>query len=681
MLNYDITKIYGIKKERAAKFNKMGIYTVNDLINFFPRAYEDRSRIKSIIELADGEKALVRATVSSAISYHSIRKNLNYIKFTAVDNSGKINITFFNQAYLRSKIKQGESYLFFGKVKRGYGKVEMTNPVMEVEMNRTGGIMPIYPLTKGLTQNIFNTTVKNALQSVELQLEETLPEYLKNKHKLCDVLFAYQNIHFPSDYNSVNIAKKRLVFEELLYFQLGLMYLKKSHISSAGIKISDFSIIKEFVKLLPYELTSAQKRVTNDILRDMKSGKQLNRLVQGDVGSGKTIVACMAMLVCAANGYQAIMMAPTEILAVQHYEEISEYFSHFNIKTALLTGTTSKKERDIILEGTENGSISVLIGTHAVIEERVKMKNLALCITDEQHRFGVNQRNSLLSKGTAPHVLVMTATPIPRTLALILYTDLDLSVIDELPPGRQVVDTMVYSDKMRSEIDERLLEELKQGNQIYVVCPLVEESENIDPDVKNATEYSEVLQKKFPDYKVELLHGKMKPAEKEEVMMRFKKHETDIIVSTTVIEVGVNVPSATVMLVENAERFGLSQLHQLRGRVGRGSKKSYAFLVTDNKSKNTSERMKTMASTSDGFIISKKDLELRGPGDFFGTEQSGFVDMKIANLLTDIKSLEAANMEAKEILADDPELTKEKNKLIKKGVINKFKTNGIEVFN
>ena len=671
MIELSVEKLPNIKKERSAMLKKLGIVSVYDLLNHFPRAYEDRSKKKSIIECFDLEKCLVKATIKTK-SYRQIRKNLDMIKLTVYDETGKMEITYFNQKYMYNNLKEGEEYLFFGKVKRGFNKVEMTNPITEKEQKTTGGITPLYSLTKGLSQNVFASFVKSAICAVDFQTSETLPEYIKRKYNLCDILFAYKNIHFPNNEYALSLAKHRFVFEELLFFELGLLQRKSKNVINKGIKFTNFKIAEELAKILPFELTGAQKRVIREIAKDIKDGKQLNRLVQGDVGSGKTMIALCASLMAVNSGYQAAIMAPTEILAYQHYEEMEKYFSHFGYKTALLTGSTKKKEKEEILKELKEGTVNILIGTHAIIEKDVEFKNLALCVTDEQHRFGVNQRGKLYEKGQNPHFLVMSATPIPRTLALIMYSDLDVSIIDELPPGRKLVKTIWAKETERKKIDIFLGERLKNNDQIYIVCPLVEETENADESLKNAVEYSKEVEKKFPEYTVAFLHGKMKNEEKDKIMMQFKAGQIQILVSTTVIEVGVNVPNATVMMVENAERFGLSQLHQLRGRVGRGEKQAYNILMSDSPSKKTMERLKVMMKTNDGFKISEKDLELRGPGDFFGTAQSGFIDMKIANFLTDIKTLNTVMEEAKEILKNDPYLEKEENKLLKENVKKLF---------
>lgn len=661
-----------ISKTRASYLKNLDIESIEDIIKHYPRAYEDRSKLKSVIEVADGEKALIKGIVASPCTVNRIRKNLNVVKTKIFDDSGYMNLTYFNQPYMADYLKEGEEFYFFGKVSRKYSRAEMTNPITESKEKFSGGIVPIYPLTKGLSSKQFAGFVHSALSYIDIQTAETLPSYIKEKYKLCDILFAYENIHFPSNEEALTISRKRLIFEELLFLQLGLLGLRNINSKNNGIVFSNFKIAEEMAEKLPYELTGAQKKVIREIAKDIKDGKQLNRLVQGDVGSGKTIVACAALMMAAHDSYQGALMAPTEILATQHYESMNPLFESFGFKCALLTGSTTSKNKKEITDALKKGEIDILIGTHALIEKDVEFKNLALCVTDEQHRFGVGQRNKLFDKGKNPHMLVMSATPIPRTMALLVYSDLELSVIDEMPPGRQKVDTYTLNEKDRAKINSFLKSEIAKGNRIYAVCPLIEESENTPSELKSATEYAEELKKAIPEARISLLHGKMKPKEKDEIMMSFKNGMTDILVSTTVIEVGVNVPEATVMLIENAERFGLSQLHQLRGRVGRGNLKSYALLVSSSKSKQSKERLEILRSTSDGFVISEKDLEMRGPGDFFGTEQSGLSNLKIANLLTDIKLLKTANELAKEILEKDPDLSSEENRLLKKNVSKLF---------
>ena len=465
MIDMSVEKLPNIKKERGAMLKKLGIATLHDLLNHFPRSYEDRSKRKSLIECFDGEKVLVKATVKTK-SYRSIRKNLDMVKLSFYDETGKMEVTYFNQKFMFSNIEEGEEYLFFGKVQRDFGKLQMTNPVTEREQKNTGGITPVYSLTKGLSQNVFASFVKSAILAIDLQTKETLPDYIKRKYKLCDILFAYKNIHFPSNEQALKLARERLAFEELLFFELGLLSKKRNNSLNKGIPFKDYKIVEKLEDILPFKLTNAQKRTVREIAKDINSGKQLNRLVQGDVGSGKTMVALCALLIAANSGYQGAMMAPTEILAHQHYEELCKYLEHFGFNVGLLTGSTPKKEKAALLKDLKEGKIHILVGTHAIIEADVEFKNLAMCITDEQHRFGVNQRGKLFDKGNNPHFLVMSATPIPRTLALIMYSDLDVSIIDELPPGRKTVKTIAANEKDREKIDEFLRERLKADDQI-----------------------------------------------------------------------------------------------------------------------------------------------------------------------------------------------------------------------
>ncbi len=683
MLELPIEKTLGVSQARLTLLKKLKIHTVEDLISYYPRAYEDRSVCRAIDSLENGEIALIRGTVAEEPVFSRIRKNLSVIKLKVFDDSGMLSITFFNQKFVVNSLKKGETYLFYGKVKKEFRTVSMSSPVFEPEQSRRhlGHIIPVYPLTKGLSQKVFCNIMAGMVGTADSDLEETLPAYLKEGLHLCDRVFAYHNIHFPRSFEALEAAKQRLVFEELLFLQLGQLSINRLNQTNQGIHFSNFKIVEKLNEILPFELTNAQKRVIREICTDFRDGKQLNRLIQGDVGSGKTIVACAIMLIAAHNGYQSALMAPTEILAVQHYEGLKEYFEHFGVTCDILTGSTSKKRKKEILERLEKNELQVLFGTHAILEEDVTFAKFGLCITDEQHRFGVKQRNSLYSKGERPHTLVMTATPIPRTLALIMYSDLDISIIDELPPNRQKVDTYKVSEQSRGQVNAFLQRELDGGSQAYIVCPLVEESEAMTDELKNVTDYTKKLREILPQARIELLHGKMKAKEKDEIMLRFKAHETDILVSTTVIEVGVNVPNSTLMIVENAERFGLAQLHQLRGRVGRGEKKSYCILVSSATAKATKERLKVLCETNDGFKISEQDLRQRGPGDFFGTEQSGFVDLKIANLIGDVKVLELASRTAKKILGEDPELKLEKNYLLKKNVKKLFLKNGVEIFN
>lgn len=539
--------------------------------------------------------------------------------------------------------------------------------------NNTGKIIPIYPLTYKLSQNTIRKIIENGLKEINEKIEETIPEYLLKEYNLIGLQEAINKIHFPNDFSEFNIARKRLVFEELLGMQLALLALKNNYVTDTkGIKFQAQAKMSDIINILPFNLTKAQLRVLEEIDADMESEKPMNRLLQGDVGSGKTIVALIAAYKAVKSGYQAAIMAPTAILASQHLESFEEILKDQGIKCELLISSVTKKKKEEILERLANGDIDILIGTHAILEENVIFKKLGLVVTDEQHRFGVKQRTTIVEKGEHPDVIVMTATPIPRTLALILYGDLDISIIDELPPNRKKIDTFAVRKNMEARVNNFVKEQIKEGRQAYIVCPLVEENEEMN--LKSVTELAKIYKEEtFKEFRVEYLHGKMKAKEKDAIMNDFKDGKIDILISTTVIEVGVNVPNASIMVVENAERFGLAQLHQLRGRVGRGEYKSYCILKFEGNSETTRERMKVMVDTNDGFIISEKDLELRGSGDFFGTEQHGLPAFKIANLFEDIAILKSVQSAAIKIINDDPKLEKEKNKLLKKLVKDKFR--------
>lgn len=560
----------------------------------------------------------------------------------------------------------------------------MISPVFdEIEnTNNTGKIIPIYPLTFSLTQNTIRKIIEEGLKKIKENggLEETLPDYILKEYKLEDANKANYEIHFPDDFDEFKKARKRLVFEELFSVQLALLQLKNNNLTDKkGIKFSKDVKMSDVINKLPFQLTKAQLRVLQEIDDNMESDKSMNRLLQGDVGSGKTVVAMIAAYKAVKSGYQAAILAPTAILATQHMENFQKMLNQFGIRCELLISGIAKKKKEEILENLKNGDIDILIGTHAMLEENVEFKNLGLVVTDEQHRFGVKQRTKMAEKGKNPDVLVMSATPIPRTLALILYGDLDISIIDELPPNRKQIETYAVTSRMDERINNFVKKQVADGRQAYIVCPLVEESEEDDNDLKAVeTLYEKCKNEIFPEYRVEYIYGKMRPKEKDEIMERFKNKEIDILVSTTVIEVGVDVPNANIMVIENAERFGLAQLHQLRGRVGRGEYKSYCILKYKGKGQNTKERMKIMCETNDGFVISQKDLELRGSGDFFGTMQHGIPDFKIANLFTDMDILKLAQEASIKVIKDDPKLEKDENKLLKNLVKDKF-TDRIEI--
>lgn len=673
-LNKEIKYVKGIGPKRANKLSKLGIFTVSDLLFYFPRQYEDRNNLRKIFELKDEEKVTIRAIVSS-IETSNVRKGLVITKVGVRDETGFARLVFFNQEYISSALKKGDTVFVFGKVKKTSYGIEMSSCEVEQMSNNpknTCGIMPIYPLTYGLTNKELINIVKTVFSNEQIYIKEYLPNKIIQKYKLCSIDFAVKNIHSPTNKESLKVALYRLVFEEFLMLQLGLFLFKNGVTEKSGVKFEKEQNLGKILNSLPFKLTNAQNRALNEIIDDMNCEKVMNRLVQGDVGSGKTVVALLALANCVLNGYQGALMAPTEILAEQHFISLNETLSPFGINVGLLVGSLTKKQKENVLQRVKDNEIDILIGTHALIEDKVEFNNLGIVITDEQHRFGVRQRNKLSEKGYNPDILVMTATPIPRTLALILYGDLDISIIDELPPGRQPIETLaVYKDKREKAYNSLVRSEVQKGRQVYIVCPLVEESEAIE--AKAAVDLVEELKSEFfSDLRLGLLHGKMKPSEKDETMKKFKNKELDILVSTTVIEVGVNVPNATLMIIENAERFGLAQLHQLRGRVGRGSHKSYCILIYSSKSEVCSQRMSIMEETTDGFKISEKDLEIRGPGEFFGTRQHGLPELKVANIFKHMKILKIAQQEARYIISEDPKLNNYENEKIKKEILKKF---------
>ena len=675
-LNKPVQYIKGVGPNRVSLLKKLGIETLGDLISFFPREHEDRSKPKNISSLVDGEEALISAFPIGRMNEIRIRKNLTICKLFVRDETGGVEIDWYNQGYLKNNFTINKRYCFYGKVSIKGGRVTMQSPVYDLDgtNKNTGKIIPIYPLTYKLSQNTMRKIMENCIEEVNGKLEETLPKYILDTYNLTDINTAIKQIHFPDSFKNFNIARKRLVFEELFSMQLALLKLKNKYDTDKfGIQFSKDVKMSDVINKLPYKLTRAQTRVLEEIDNDMEKIKPMNRLLQGDVGSGKTVVALIAAYKCVKSGYQAVIMAPTAILANQHLESFSENLDDFGIRCELLVSGISKKKKEDILERLKNGEIDILIGTHAVFEDNVQFKNLGLVVTDEQHRFGVRQRSKLVEKGNNPDVLVMTATPIPRTLAIILYGDLDISIIDELPPNRKKIETYAVTKGLEARVNNFIEKQVDSGRQCYVVCPLVEENEEMDLKsvVETAKIYKETL---FPNYRVECLHGKMKVKEKDEIMERFKNGEIDILVSTTVIEVGVNVPNANLMIIENAQRFGLAQLHQLRGRVGRGEYQSYCILKYEGNSQNIKERMNIIAKSDDGFVIAEKDLELRGSGEFFGTKQHGIPEFKIANLFTDIEMLKEVQSIVNEILSKDPNLELPENKILNNMLESKFKT-------
>ena len=679
MLKNDISEVKSVGIKRAKLFNKLGIFTIEDMLSFYPRDYEDRSQVKNIADVIIGESICIKAQPFSVMKNNKFRRGLSIQRVTVADSTGNVTISWFNQDWLVRSFDLSKEYIFYGKFTANNGKLEMTNPIFEPSENIskfTSRIVPIYPLTARLTQKVFQVAMQNCIPFIE-EFTEALPDYVREKYTMCGTHYALKNIHFPEDFEKFEYARKRLAFEELLLLQLGIRLLKQKRVELCGTPLLNDQIVENFIKTLAFPLTSAQKRVTNEIIADLKKVRPMNRLVQGDVGCGKTIVAAISMLVAVHNNTQSAMMVPTEILAEQHYKSLCEIFDKVGIKVALLTGSLTAKQKKDVCERMANGEVDIVIGTHALIQSNVTFKNLALIVTDEQHRFGVKQRAALAEKGSSPHLLVMTATPIPRTLALILYGDLDVSVIDEMPPGRKLVETFAVDEGMRERINSFIIKQLDCGRQVYIVCPLIEESETLE--LKSATVYAQDLHKNaLCNYTVECIHGRLKPREKDEIMRRFAEGEINVLVSTTVIEVGVNVPNASLMLIENAERFGLSQLHQLRGRVGRGQWQSYCILFCQGGNSITKQRMAIMKETNDGFKISEKDLELRGPGEFFGTRQHGLPELKIANIYTDMELLTQAGETANTILENDYLLANKENIGLKRSILNMF--NEVDIF-
>ncbi len=654
-LDSSITILKGIGPKSAATLNRLNIFTVKDLINHFPRDYEDRSMVTPLSQLEEDTSVTVRCRITTSAENTTAKgKILTKLKVKDTQENTELELIWFNRKHLIYTFRKGEEYFFFGKIIKASGKFQMVSPefekISQKELLSSARIVPVYPLTYGMTQSTLRSFIKTAIEYAESSdlIKEFIPEEILVKHSLDGYRVSIRNIHFPSDENSFFSARKRLAFNELFLMQLGLWGIKE-RVSKAKKSIPFVDLdIRPLLAALPFELTNAQQQVVNELFEDLRQGKQMNRLIQGDVGSGKTAVALIICYVAIKNGYKAALMAPTEVLAQQHFKSVCEIFVKLGIEVFILTGSTKKAERDHIHNMLTSPLPCLLISTHAVLYADVEISRLGLVVTDEQHRFGVRQRAVLAEKaekGAHPHVLVMSATPIPRTLALILYSDLDISIIDQLPPGRQKIDTYCVTSSHRQRAYGFIKKELEQGRQAYVVCPLIEENEKLE--LEAVLTYTEKLQKEFHEYNVAFLHGKMKNSEKQEIMEQFSRCELHIIVSTTVIEVGINVPNSTIMLIENAERFGLSQLHQLRGRVGRGSHRSYCILVTDSKSQVTKQRMKAMKETTDGFKLSALDLELRGSGDFFGTRQHGMPEFKIANIYKDMEILKLCQDEAK----------------------------------
>ena len=681
-LQTDIRYLKGIGEKKAQAFQKLGVFTLRDLLSFFPRRYEDRSVYKPIALTQDGESVCVRAMVADTPRLSRIRRGLELVKFRIVDESGMADVTYFNQSYRKDGIHKGETYVFYGKVEGSGVRRGIVNPVCEredAEGGVTGRIVPIYRLCAGLNQRNVLQGVRQGLDACGEQLPEILPEAVRRQEQLCPARYAYENIHFPADFQALEIARRRLIFEELFVLACALGKMRGERVREQGIRLKPVEL-ERFWETLPFSPTGAQRRAVDEALSDLYSGSVMNRLVQGDVGSGKTLVAAALIWAAWQNGLCSAFMAPTEILAQQHYTTLSGFLAPFGVRIRKLTGSTGAKEKREIKAALAAGEVDLVIGTHALFSADVEYGNLGLVITDEQHRFGVGQRSALIGKGQRPHVLVMSATPIPRTLALILYGDLDVSILDEMPPGRQKVDTFAVNESYRARLNGFIRKLASEGRQIFVVCPMVEENDELPQELKSAEEHAKALQEAFPELRVACVHGKMKPKEKDAVMAAFVAGETDVLVSTTVIEVGVDVPNAALMVVENAERFGLSQLHQLRGRVGRGRHKSWCILVSDAEGDEGRARLAILCKTCDGFKIAEEDLRLRGPGDFFGSRQSGLPEMHVADLGADAQILQRAQQAALKLLADDPALARPENRPLRERVEQLFQR-GADSFN
>ena len=686
--NSPVTALNGVGAVRQKSYARMGINNIGQLLMHYPRGYEDRSDVRLITDAADGSKHALVLVVATEPKIHRIRRGMELLKFRAYDESASCEITFFNQNYLKNTIVCGAEYRFYGVVERKGNKYFMSSPAMEAnDEDSLRALVPIYPLTEGISRKQITKDIESALAHTTTAgaVADILPDELRVKNRLCTLAFALRNIHFPSDFVSLAAAKKRLIYDEFFTFAIGISLEGKKNRTRSALPCGDTDA-KELLKRLPYELTGAQTRVCGEIARDMSRDVAMSRILVGDVGCGKTVCAAFAMYIAVKNGMQAALMAPTEILARQHFADISEMFDGLGIKCELLCGSlTQAKKRKIyerLASPDENERIDIIIGTHALLSEGVEFYRAGLVVTDEQHRFGVSQRALLSEKGAQTHMLVMSATPIPRSLALAVYGDLSVSRIDEMPRGRQKVDTFAVDESYRDRLDAFIEKQVASGGQVYIVCPSIEENDNevdvsfadIDtegnvnrekPRLKAAVPYTDELKKKLPNLRIEFMHGKLKSDEKDRIMLGFAKGEIDVLVSTTVIEVGVNVPNASLMIVENAERFGLSQLHQLRGRVGRGNRKSYCVLVSESVGKDSgaADRLSTMCNTYDGYAIAEKDLEMRGPGDFVMSSadphvrQSGGVRFRLAELCDDTGLLKLAFADAAEIVSHSPELS------------------------
>ena len=662
-LNTDIRYIKGIGEAKGKAFARLGVRCVGDLLSDFPRAYEDRSKVLPIARLMEGEAACVCAMITTEPELSRIRKGMELLRFRIADASGSMLVTYFNQAWMKNRLRRGDTYIFYGKVQVTGRTFAFTNPIFEpeAEMGRvTGRIMPVYRLTGGISQRDMTQAVRRVLGEPGMTFPNALPERVERENRLCTARYTYENIHFPADMRALSLSRRRLVFEELFTLVCALSLVRGEGEVQPGIAVQPRDIA-EFTATLPFTPTGAQLRAIADAAGDMTSGRLMNRLIQGDVGSGKTLVAAALIWLAAGSGLQSAFMAPTELLAEQHFATLSGFLAPFGLKVVKLTGSMGAKAKRETLAALASGEAALAVGTHALISEGVEFRRLGLVVTDEQHRFGVAQRSALAGKGERAHVLVMSATPIPRTLALIIYGDLDVSLIDELPPGRQRVDTFAVTSSYRRRLNAFIAKLVGEGRQVFVVCPAIEADSEVPMDLVSAEEHTLELRAALPGLRIECIHGRMKAKPRDEIMSRFAAGEVDVLVSTTVIEVGVDVPNAALMIIENAERFGLSQLHQLRGRVGRGRHKSYCVLVSDAKGADARERLAALTHIHDGFKIAEEDLRLRGPGDFFGARQHGLPELHIADLGADMDVLKTAQAAAQALLAEDPALVREEN--------------------
>ena len=672
-----ITTLHGIGDQKAKILKKLNIESINDLLHYYPRDYEEQKESVVIKDVIKNEVNIIYGEITRA-PYNQKKKHLMITTTIVKDSSGEISVIWFNQPYMKNHLKVGQKVALRGKVVEKFNKLQMTSPEILKENDprivKDLEFTPIYSLTHNVSNKIMINYVDNGLKYSKGLLKDYLPQSIKEDYQLCEINYALNQIHFPKDRDALEIAKKRLIFDEFLLFQLGLLLIKKqTQLVKHHFEYKENQWIDRFNKSLPFQLTNAQTRVWNELVQKFQSPFSMNCLIQGDVGSGKTIIAAMALLLTVENGYQGCMMVPTAVLAKQHYDSLKNLLKQFDIHVALLTGSVTKKEKEVLYKKIKKGSIHIVVGTHAIIEDIVEFKQLALVITDEQHRFGVNQRKKLAGKGDAPHTLVMSATPIPRTLSLIVYGDMDLLVIDELPKGRKQIETYTVKTNYRERVYHFLQEEISKGRQAYIICPMIDEQDELD--LTAVTTYTQELKKLMPSsIQIAMLHGKMKTKEKDNLMEKFSNGEIDLLVSTTVIEVGVDVPNATIMVIENAERFGLAQLHQLRGRVGRGNYQSYCILISDSKNSWTKKRLDVMRNYTDGFLIAEYDLKLRGPGDVLGIKQHGLPEFKLGSVFEDFDLLKTTQKIAQNILEKDPLLNVDENKYLKKHMDHFFKS-------